>query len=102
MDNELVLSQGLENHQPVFYSQVGGAAKGNESPWIWEGFHIRNVSKSPIRVNRFWVDTWGFDEGRDLAQFEDFTKDDSISFDSGYLQSLNAKKIHPRYVNFFE
>ncbi|MDG2169604.1 MAG: hypothetical protein P8L44_16960 [Opitutales bacterium] len=102
LDNELRLSKSLQNHQPVFYSQVGGAAKGNESPWIWEGFHITNVSGSPIRVNRFWVDTWGFDEGRELAIFEDFTKDDSISFDAGYLQDLNAKKIHPNYVNFFD
>ena len=102
LDNELVLSKGLKNHQPVFYSQVGGAAKGNESPWIWEGFHIRNVSSSPIRVNRFWVDTWGLGEGRQFAYFEDFTKDDSISFDAGYLQNLNARKIHPNYINFFE
>ncbi len=101
-DNELVLSNGLKNYQPVFYSQVGGAAKGNESPWIWEGFHIRNVSGSPIRVNRFWVDTWGLDEGRLFAVFEDFTKDDSVSFDAGYLTNLNEKKIHPRYINFFE
>lgn len=100
-DNELVLNAGLKNHQPVFYSQPGGAARDSESPWIWEGFHIRNVSGKPIRVNRFWVDTWWLDSGRQFAVFQDFTKDNSVSFAPGFITNIKPEKIHPRYVNFF-
>ena len=102
-DNELILSETLPNHKPVFYSQPGGAARNSESPWIWEGFHIRNVSDKPIRVNRFWVDTWGLDSGRQLAVFKDFTKDESVSFAHGHLTNIFPdKKAHPTYIDFFE
>ncbi len=102
LDNELILSKSLANHQSVFYSQPGGAAKDSESPWIWEGFHIKNRSEENIKVNRFWVDTWGLPSGRQDAVFMDFTKDDTVSLDGNFLYNTKAEKIHPQYKNFFE
>lgn len=101
LDNELVLSKGLSKNQTVFYSQPGRAAFGNESPWIWEGFHIANVSDKKLRIERFWVDTWWLDKGREQALFEDFTKEDSISFSDDYIYNTKPQKINPAYRNFF-
>ena len=102
LDNELALSRSMPNNQSVFYSQPGGAARDSESPWIWEGFHITNQSDENIKINRFWVDTWGLSSGRKHAIFKDFTKDDSISFDGNFLYNTRPEKIHPTYENFFE
>lgn len=101
-DNELVLSESMPNNQSIFYSQPGGAALDSESPWIWEGFHITNQSSENIKVNRFWVDTWRLPSGRKDAIFKDFSKDNSISFDSNFLWNTRPEKIHPKYDNFFE
>ncbi|MCZ6675466.1 MAG: hypothetical protein O7C75_21265, partial [Verrucomicrobia bacterium] len=100
-DNELHLKSSLPSHQTVFTSYPGKAAMGNESPWIWEGFHIRNLSDNKIRVNRFWVDTWNLESGRDQAVFKNFTKDETITFDKNYLYNTKPGKIHPVYQNFF-
>lgn len=102
LDNELVLSESMPNNQSVFYSQPGSAAQNSESPWIWEGFHITNQSDQNIKINRFWVDTWGLPSGRKRAIFKDFSKDESIAFDGNFLYNTRPEKIHPTYENFFE
>ena len=103
MDNELVINKTLPNHQPVMVSYPGPAAKGNQSPWIWEGFHIRNTSSEKVQVRRFWVDSWGLDTGRSQALFKNFTRDETISFDVHYLWNTKPdKKIHPVYESFFQ
>ena len=95
------VSKDWPNHQVFFYSQPGGAARGNESPWIWEAVHFKNVNGGNNKVNRIWVDTGGADS-REEAVFKDWTYDPGITFDRLKFQFLSAAHSDPEYINFLE
>ena len=90
------------NHRVILTSWPGGAAVGNQSPWIWEQVHFRNLADTPTRINVFWQDGWWPKSGRQEAVFRDWTKDDDVSFSHRWFWAKDKeKKIHPKYVNFF-
>lgn len=91
------ISRTLTNSQPIFYSQVGAAAAGNQSPWTWEAVEFVGIGGTR-KIQRLWVDTWSHTTGRQNALFKDWTAT-NITFDANYLQFLNANHIDPTYIN---
>lgn len=94
------VAKNWPNHQPFFYSQVGSAAAGNESPWTWEAINFRKTGAgATYKINRLWVDTWSHASGRQNAVWKDWTKDSTVTFDSEMFQFLNANHIDPDFIN---
>jgi len=100
------LTMAWPNHQPFFYSQVGAAAQGNQSPWTWEAVKFNSVGGS-YKINRLWVDTWGQNgtptAGRQNVLWKDWTTDSGITFDTNKFQFLGGDDhISPTFENFLQ
>lgn len=101
MGDTLNITRDSTVNEVWFYSQPGVAARGNQSPWIWDSVHFNNTG-GPHTYHRLWVDIWNWTSGRQNVTWSNWTKSSDLKLDDNKFIFLGENHISPNFVNFFE